>query len=108
MTTNQSGLSPRGHAVLIRTETAEPKKDSVIQLPESVQTRMGMVDNRAVVVAIGPAAWSDEPEPRASVGDTVLVTKFAGFMATGADGQQYRLINDRDIFCAVISPEVLA
>lgn len=71
-------------------------------LPDSVQGRMSMVDNRAVVVAIGPSAWHDEPAPRAKVGDKVLVTKFAGFMAKGpADGQLYRLVNDRDIFCAI-------
>jgi len=30
------------------------------------------------------------------------VTKFAGFMAKGPkDGQMYRLVNDRDIFCAI-------
>lgn len=71
-------------------------------LPDSVQGRMSMVDNRAVVVAVGPSAWHDEPAPRAAVGDRVLVTKFAGFMAKGpADGQMYRLVNDRDIFCAI-------
>jgi co-chaperonin GroES (HSP10) len=71
-------------------------------LPDSVQGRMSMVDNRAVVVAVGPSAWHDEPAPRAQVGDRVLVTKFAGFMAKGPkDGQMYRLVNDRDIFCAI-------
>jgi co-chaperonin GroES (HSP10) len=62
-----------------------------------------MVDNRAVVVAVGESAWHDEPQPRAKVGDKVLVTKFAGFMAKGpADGEMYRLVNDRDIFCAIV------
>lgn len=74
----------------------------MIELPAAVESRMSMVDNRAVVLAIGPSAWHDEPFPRAAVGDRVLVTKFAGFMATGpADGQLYRLVNDRDIFCAI-------
>ena len=44
----------------------------------------------------------DEPTPRAKVGDRVLVTSFAGFMAVGPkDGKQYRVVNDRDIFCAI-------
>jgi co-chaperonin GroES (HSP10) len=74
----------------------------MIALPESVQGRMSMVDNRAIVVAVGENAWHDEPSPRAKVGDKVLVTKFAGFMAKGpADGEMYRLVNDRDIFCAI-------
>lgn len=101
MIENTSGLDPRGVAVLIRTYEPERKGGQIV-LPDSVQGRMSMVDNRAVVVAVGPSAWHDEPAPRAAVGDRVLVTKFAGFMAKGpADGQMYRLVNDRDIFCAI-------
>lgn len=61
-----------------------------------------MIDNRARVIETGPSAWHDEPSPRAVAGDIVLVTKFAGFMAVGPkDGKPYRLVNDRDIFCAI-------
>ena len=98
---NSSGLAPRGVAVLIKTYEPE-RKGATIVIPDAVQGRMSMVDNRAIVVAIGPSAWHDEPTPRAAVGDKVLVTKFAGFMAKGpADGEMYRLVNDRDIFCAI-------
>lgn len=98
---NTSGLDPRGVAVLIRTYEPE-RKGGLIEIPDSVQGRLAMVDNRAVVVAIGPSAWHDEPRPRAAVGERVLVTKFAGFMAKGPkDGASYRLVNDRDIFCAI-------
>lgn len=100
-TANTSGLEPRGVAVLIKAYEPE-RKGSVIALPDAVQSRQSMVDNRAVVVAIGPSAWHDEPAPRAKVGEKVLVTKFAGFMAKGTkDGEMYRLVNDRDIFCAI-------
>ena len=82
------------------------RKGAQIVLPDSVQGRMAMVDNRAVVVAVGPSAWSDEPAPRALVGDRVLVTKFAGFQAKGPrDGEIYRLVNDRDIFCKITHEE---
>mgnify|MGYP003649879091 CR=1 FL=1 len=101
MIENESGLDPRGVAVLIRPYEPE-RAGSLIVIPDSVQGRMSMVDHRAVVIAVGPNAWHDEPSPRAVVGDKVLVTKFAGFMATGPrDGMQYRLVNDRDIFCAI-------
>ena len=99
---NQSGLEPLGVAVLIKTYEPE-RKGAQIVLPESVQGRMAMVDSRAIVVAVGPSAWHDEPVPRAKVGDKVLVTKFAGFMAKGPqDGEMYRLVNDRDLFCAIV------
>jgi co-chaperonin GroES (HSP10) len=82
------------------------KKKGLIEIPDAVQGRMAMVDNRATVIAVGPSAWMDEPTPRAVVGDRVLVTAFAGFMAKGpADGELYRLVNDRDIFCAITHEE---
>jgi len=104
MEKNRSGLRPLGVAVLIRPYEPE-RKGAQIVIPEHVQGRMAMVDNRAVVVAVGPSAWMDETCPRAAVGDRVLVTKFAGFMAKGDDGEMYRLVNDRDIFCGITSEE---
>lgn len=98
---NPSGLEPRGVAVLVKLYEPE-RKGAQIVIPENVQGRLAMVDNRAVVIAIGPNAWHDEPSPRAKVGEKVLITKFAGFMAKGPkDGEMYRLVNDRDIFCAI-------
>ena len=103
---NRSGLEPLGVAVLIRPYEPE-RKGAQIVLPDSVQGRMSMVDNRAIVVAVGVSAWHDEPCPRAVVGDKVLVTKFAGFMAKGPkDGEIYRLVNDRDIFCKITEEEL--
>lgn len=102
---NKSGLEPRGVAVLIKQYEPERRLAKIV-LPDSVQGRMSMVDIRATVVAIGPNAWHDEPTPRAAIGDRVLVTQFAGMMAKGpADGQLYRLVNDRDIFCAITHEE---
>jgi co-chaperonin GroES (HSP10) len=61
-----------------------------------------MVETRAIVIEVGPEAWKDEAKPRAEPGDKVLISKFAGVMATGtADGAKYRLINDNDIYCAI-------
>lgn len=101
---NNSGLFPVGVAVLLKGYTPE-REGSAIIIPKDVQSKMNMVDSRAVVIAIGPNAWHDEPSPRAKVGDKVLVTQYAGFNAVGvADGAAYRLVNDRDIFC-VISDE---
>lgn len=102
---NESGLRPLGVAVLIRPYTPE-RSGARIEIPDIVQGRMAMVDNRAVVVEVGASAWHDEPSPRAAVGDKVLVTKFAGFMANGPlDGKVYRLVNDRDIFCCITDEE---
>jgi len=98
---NTSGLEPLGHAILIAPYEVETHQ-GLIQLPDSVKKQDMMIEQRAVVVAVGSCAWDDEPSPRAKPGDHVLVTKFAGYMAVGPDdGKQYRLVNDRDIFSRI-------
>ena len=102
---NRSGLRPLGVAVLIKPYEPE-RKGGLIEIPDVVQGRMAMIDNRAIVVEVGPAAWHDEPMARAKAGDKVLVTKFSGFMAKGPlDGEQYRIVNDRDLFCGISDEE---
>jgi len=98
---NTSGLDPRGQAILVEPYEPEIRK-GLIEIPKSVNDHTAMLEQRAIVIAIGPNAWKDEP-PRARVGEKVLVSAMAGHMATGpADGKRYRLINGRDIFCAIV------
>ena len=100
MIENNSGLAPLGRAVLVVHYEPE-KKDSLIEIPDFVQDRTLMVEQRAIVVEIGPACWPDEPA-RAQPGDKVLIAKMSGYMATSpVDGKRYRLVNDRDIFCKI-------
>jgi len=99
--TNESGLVPLGRAVLV--EHYEPERaGALIELPDSVKERTLLVEQRAVVIAVGPACWPDEPA-RAKPGDRVLISKMAGYMAKGTrDGKLYRLVNDRDIFAGIV------
>ena len=98
---NESGLEPVGRAILVTTYEPE-RKAGLIVMPETVQDRARMAEQRAVVIAVGPAAWEDEKVPRAKPGDKVLITNFAGMLAKGTkDGKPYRLVNDRDIYCLI-------
>lgn len=102
--TNTSGLKPLGRAILVMHYEPE-RKGAAIYIPEEITGRMQMVEQRAVVIEVGPAAWPDEP-PRAKPGDKVLVAKMSGHMAKGTkDGKQYRLVNDRDVFCQITEEE---
>lgn len=107
-----SGLKPLGRAVLIRHHKVEALRGrGIIHIPEMVSQNMQMLEQEATVVAVGPAAWQDERvrflgiplwrRLRAKPGDHVIVTKFAGFLKQGADGEMYRFVNDRDIFAGV-------
>lgn len=109
--TNQSGLMPVGRAVLVKVYEAE-KKEGLIKLPEYVKESSSVMEQRAEIVAVGARAWEDEGhvvlrllgirQPRAKVGDKVFITKLAGFVTRGTlDGQLYRLVNDRDVFCRI-------
>jgi co-chaperonin GroES (HSP10) len=92
---NESGLLPVGRAVLIAPYTPE-RKEGLIIIPDEALGRDQMVEQRAVVIAIGPHCWCDEPSARG----------YAGYMAKGTkDGQQYRFINDRDIFAVIETEE---
>ena len=99
---NRSGLVPKGRAVLV--EPYEPEiKRGLIEIPNSAKERGAMLEQRAIVVEIGPDAWNGPNESRrAEVGEKVLVSRFSGFMALGtADGKQYRFINCNDIFAGI-------
>jgi co-chaperonin GroES (HSP10) len=101
---NTSGLAPLGKAVLVQHYEPE-RKDSLIVMPDSVEFRGQMVEQRAVVIEVGPNAWKDEP-PRAVPGDKVFISAMAGYMCKGpADGKTYRVVNDRDIFMKITSEE---
>lgn len=98
---NTSGLVPVGVAVLVEAYEPEIKK-SMIAIPETVAERTKIAETRAIVRAIGPYAWNEEPEPRAKIGDKVMIARFAGIAIKGPlDGKDYRIINDRDIFCRI-------
>lgn len=50
------------------------------------------------VVDISPLAFSYENEaPKAALGDRVVFQRYAGLVIKGADGVDYRLMNDKDI-----------
>lgn len=95
----ESGLEPKGHAVLVESYDPEEGTRSII-IPEAAKQGMKSLETRAVVVAFGELAWSEEPSPRAAIGDKVFLANFSGVLITGPkNGKVYRMVNDRDIYC---------
>jgi len=98
---NNSGLNPKGRAVLVKPYEPTIAQGSII-IPDSVKANMQTVEQRAIVIAIGPECWKEESTPRAVKGEHVLISAYAGYMATGVkDKEQYRFVNDRDIFAGI-------
>lgn len=99
---NTSGLKPVGRAVLLQPYGVEEKTAGGILLPDMVRKKDQMAEQRAVVVEVGPSAWEEERTPRACIGDRVLFSKYAGYVAIGpADDREYRVVNDSDIFMVI-------
>jgi co-chaperonin GroES (HSP10) len=99
---NKSGLHPQGVAVLCEPYEPEVKiwSDTLI-IPDEVRKSLKVLENRMVVVEIGPFAWNDEAKPRAKAGAVVITTTYSGSVVTGADGRLYRMVNARDIYCTI-------
>lgn len=98
------GIEPVEYRVLVKPEPVKEKTDTGIYLPDDVKERQQMAAIRATVVKLGGKACHDEvgdelrPWPLVpQVGDRVLMKKYAGEIAKGADGVEYRLIQDKEI-----------
>lgn len=92
--TNNSGITPVGHVVLVLPDEVKRQTDTgiVLQTPEQAdREQLGQTDG--VVVALGPEAYND----RFKVGQRVVMTKYAGMIRVGNDDVHYRLINDNEI-----------
>jgi co-chaperonin GroES (HSP10) len=94
-----SGLCPKGHSILVESYDPDEGTRKII-IPETAKQGMKTAENRARIVAVGELAWTDEPAPRAAVGDKVLLVNYAGVLVMGPkDRKVYRMVNDRDIYC---------
>lgn len=94
-----SGLEPLGRAILCEPYAPErTRAQGLVIIPQHVLDNEQALDVKVRVVAAGPLAWTDEPQPRARVGDVVLVARMSGHFATGMDNKPYRFVNDRDVF----------
>lgn len=98
--TNESGIQPVGHRVLVKTLKTDRVTGGGIIIPEPTADKNDKAQIKAIVIDYGATAWKAKgfgDEPWAQRGDTVLTGKFAGVMVKGVDGVEYRLINDDDI-----------
>lgn len=97
---NPSGINPTEYKVLIRPRAVEEKSKGGIILPDQHKEREQFAQQEGEIVAASPLAftyddWKGNQPPK--TGDVVLFAKYAGFMARGKDGIDYRVVNDKDI-----------
>lgn len=104
---NTSGLAPVGRAVLVKPyKVSETIGSMGLILPDDVRKKDQLAEQRAVVIECGSECWATESRPRAKPGDAILFSKWAGYSAVGpADGAEYRIVNDSDIFTVITVKE---
>jgi len=101
---NGSGIMPMQFKIVVRVEKVEEKTNGGIFIPENAQDRRQFEITRGVVVAVGPAAFSDDRQyppgaDRPVVGDRIWFDKHAGTQVKGKRDHMilYRVIEDTDI-----------
>lgn len=100
--TNESGLTPCGHRIVIKIDDAERQTESGIVIPQDITDKEEMSGTQATVIAVGPSAWSDQSTSGkwAKVGDRVMIAKFAGQLWKKG-GTKYRVISDLDVIAVI-------
>lgn len=92
------GIECLEYKVLVKPVEAAKVTKGGIYIPDETKDRDDAASMEGTVVDISPLAFSyEENAPRPEIGQTVVFQKFAGIRVKGADGCEYRLMNDKDI-----------
>lgn len=95
---NKSGLHPKGRTLLVKTYGEDTVTKGGIIIAEKARE----AQQKAIVVEIAKYCWEDESEPRAVVGEHILISKYSGAYVMGPkDKEEYRIVKDIDVFCGI-------
>lgn len=100
-TENPSGIVPMDLRVLVRPDGPGAMIGS-IHIPESVQDKERFAQCKGTLIAVGENAWEEAASrsphfTKPSPGDRILIAKYGGVLLKGADGVEYRIMNDEDV-----------
>jgi co-chaperonin GroES (HSP10) len=122
-TTNSSGITPSGDRVVIKPDALEEVTEGGIVIAKTVLDSHQHAQSTGILIAVGPDAFTHSvslterfidgawkpvertttgyKESFAEVGDRVAFAKFGGLNVEGADGVDYKVMNDQDITARV-------
>ena len=95
---NESGLTPKGYTLLVKLDEVATT-EGILELTEERIAANRLAQQKGTVIAVGAMCWADEVEHRANPGDKILFRLYAGEVHKGADGQAYRILSDKDVYC---------
>ena len=94
---NQSGMHPKEFKILVRQKVVEKVSAGGIALPDTLTEKEQWKEALCQVLELGSRAFFDCPDDKPEPGDWVVTREYAGFKFTGKDGNEYHLINDKDV-----------
>jgi chaperonin GroES len=96
---NTSGILPVDKKVVVLPERLEEVTSGGIVIPDTVRERHDMAHLKATIIAVGAQAFEhiEDKAFRPTAGMVVSIAKYAGYLITGKDGEEYRIINDDDV-----------
>ena len=97
---NEAGIRPLEFRVLVKPDQTEQVTQGGIYIPDNTHEREGFAQVKGTLVAYGDSAfqdWSEQERTDLQPGARVYYSKYQGIMVNGADGDDYRLMNDKDI-----------
>lgn len=97
---NMSDIEPVGKRVLVLMDEGGHMSPGGVYMAPEVVERMSLASETGVVVALGGSAFKHHQDgsswtgARPGIGDRVYVEKYAGLLAKGVDGRNYRIMDD--------------
>lgn len=97
---NESGIHPKGYTLLIKLDKVDEGTGLIAFSPDKIKSDQ-LSQTKATIIEIGSECWNKEGEARAKVGDRIIFRLYAGEMKKGKDGEQYRIINDDNVYAVL-------
>lgn len=97
------GLRATGFNILVGLPPGEKKIGNII-IPDNVSDRERLGEVRGRIVDMSPACFDfadfgDDYKPK--IGDSIIFSKFLGVVTTGEDGNEYRIILDKNVVAVI-------
>lgn len=101
MEMTKPGIRPIEYNVLIKQDEVEETTTGGVYIPGQEQDRQKHAQTRGEIIALSPMAFSfdDWPdgEEKPQIGQRVVFGRHAGTFVEGLDGNEYRVVKDKDV-----------
>lgn len=100
---NPSGIHPLDLRIVVKPDPVEEVSRGGILMPDQIKDRTKYAATKATLIAAGCNAfreWGEAarwPKP----GDRVLFAQYTGAREKGADGDDYVVMNDKDLLAVI-------